>query len=148
MTAPESIVTSLDWSEKLKEAGWPQDSAFWWCKWTNDKTPPSQEWRLEYVATEYDFVTVTGGAWERFAAPTAEEILRRLPPSLDLDGCYCRLVARKEIHISGGVDKGGWLAGYEGRDTEDVSEFQCGSSLTNAAAAMYCYLAEQKLLPE
>ena len=127
MNTPESIVTSLDWSEKLKDAGFPQATQMWWAYDPNH----------EFV----DGFSVYLSRPERLseiAAPTAEEILRRLPD--ELSGhvlCTCR---------SGKT----WAIGYATDDPEWMEDayFDTVDTLANAAAAMYCYLAEQKLLPK
>lgn len=119
---PEEIVTSLDWSKKLEEAGWPQDQSIFW-------------WKYE--------VTFSGNFWmvgqrphkdaEKFAAPTAEEILRRLPKE--------ELTIRHRNSL--------WMIDFlrfDENGNKTHSYIFEGDTLANAAAACYCYLAEQKLL--
>ena len=136
-TGPESIVTSLDWSKKLKEAGWPQDDSYlFWCR--HPISPEPNEWELgkSIIACLYPDT-------EFFAAPTAEEILRRLPRYLASTGGL-----NMTLTITPYADK--WTVEYLlpelGYDNSVLP--QTHVSLANAAAAMYCYLAEQKLLPK
>lgn len=144
MTLPESLVVSLDYAKRLKEAGWPQyPSMFYWGYWTNNLTPPELEWRLDFVGDEDSFTVVMGGAWDRFAAPTAEEILRRLPDMLDDCILQCSQSPAPERL---------WVCSYFS-DTphptiEGKYDVLCQDTLANAAAAMYCALAEHNLLPD
>lgn len=61
---PEKIFVSLDMAKKLKEAGWPQEEAFWW--WAHIE---GNEW--DVFPDGYPYVK----AFTRLAAPTATEIL-------------------------------------------------------------------------
>lgn len=138
LSGPDAIVTSLDWSKKLKEAGWPQESTFFWAR-----AARLDEWEVvidaEISWIGNDNIKGSGcGCCERddeladkFAAPTAEEILRRLP----------RTVGEAELALNHGpIDGEPWYIFYPG--VRGIRDF----SLANAAAAMYCYLAENKLL--
>ena len=149
MTTPESIVTSLDWSKKLKEAGWPQEDAIWywvghmlddnmeptsWSLWPREKEEYREQWKPHI-----------------HAAPTAEEILRRLPLWIKSKKNIVRTHAKSKT-ISGQRIKfhlerfdGGYALFY-GTKYSPLCYVE-GDTLANAAAAMYCYLAEQKLLP-
>ncbi len=159
MSAPESIVTSLDWSRKLEKAGWPQDAGlfYWQC-------PHRRTTRSGRVIRHPDnLVTVealprkTDGApdidnvalsFAYFAAPTAEEILRRLPGLRETEkGEIVQLHARPYTPPRGTLVPRWeliWMAN-SGRMWLRPSIVE--DTLANAAAAMYCYLAEQKLLP-
>lgn len=142
----EQITVSLEWAKKLKEAGWTQEGLLWWCQWTNDESPPSQVWRLEYVATEDDFVTVTGGSWERCSAPTFEEITEKFR---DEDGDIPNVQIRKKwyrLHMNWDFFS---LLNIE-NDDDCLIQFprDCRhDSMADLAAQVYCYLAENNLLP-
>jgi hypothetical protein len=157
-TGPESIVTSLDWSKKLKEAGWPQDVChFKYCgghTWFHD----DQE-NGKFEPCEYDGVLESDEYCPRaeltceftLAAPTAEEVLRRLPPIVrarheggDEIGCpemkwYPTLIP---AHFTVGYmgDKHWITHGEKMLFFEDAS-------LANAAAQMYIHLSQNNLLP-
>ncbi|CAN5475199.1 hypothetical protein BH11PLA2_BH11PLA2_29810 [soil metagenome] len=131
MTTPESITVSLDWAKKLKDAGWPQENGLhYWHGWEGDKNT--------FLRATDGRVGTINAFHQMFAAPTAEEILRRLPEYLT-DGelrYYLNLFPA-------------WVIRYSYPDDEMGSIIKChnrDSSLANAAAAMWCNLAEQKLL--
>src|SRR3990167_5893854 len=73
-SAPSSIVVSLEMAKKLKKAGWPQDKfLFVW----NGAYHPDKSEHVNWLSRKK-----VGKDWaeaETFTAPTAEEILRRLP---------------------------------------------------------------------
>ncbi len=129
MTTPESITVSLDMARKLKNAGWLQSESHFifihsdadtklWSRWNTGGEP-----RGGYIDGSM--------SW---AAPTAEEILRRLPAEVDDESLY----------VSSQRYNGLWVVyyGVHGERHQHLDD-----TLANAAAAMYCYLAEQKLLP-
>lgn len=112
---PESIVVSLDYAKRLKEAGWPQyrGEVFGWFE------DASGDWSVCVVESfpEDDHI----------AAPTAEEILRRLPSAVISFLPF---------------EKSPWMV-----MVNEAGHDVCETTLANAAAACYCYLAENKLLP-
>lgn len=137
MTQPHDITVSLEWAKKLKEAGWPQGGTeFFWM--TDSIGVVDLIWDKDHKGNWNDFF---------FAAPTAEEILRRLPDYLGTE--YVLVTVRDHpenewavnyIAISeGGVE-------YHPDHRNRVRPIQA-DTLANAAAAMYCYLADHKLLP-
>lgn len=127
MTSPESIVTSLDWSKKLKEAGWNTRT---FLSWYRSKITANRHY---YITETYE-ITKHNEAEFIAAAPTAEEILRRLPGYSVTWGEP--FVMPGEVEISCPING-------EGK-RHHISD----TKLANAAAAMYCYLAEQDLLPK
>lgn len=160
MLTPESIVTSLEWSKKLKEAGWPQGFSgvfasstvesidqilpkyqlesgyFYWFDVRSDYTKGEIIPQVETIYCNYPMIA---------AAPTAEEILRRLP-------VFIRNAREWEYTLETiKMNDESWLVQY--RKTSGMTNNvltgsrKCGSSLANAAASMYVYLAENKLLP-
>ena len=141
MTTPESIVTSLDWSRKLKGAGFNP--------W------PLHEWFVGPVGPPLVIESQYNGDTRSYPAPTAEEILRRLPPFI-IDGKRNGDTVTYDLHVqavSGMEAMSGakWKLWYfrvrDGIELAPLGNYSYADSLANAAAAMYCYLAEQKLLP-
>lgn len=113
-----SITVSLEWAKKMKEAGW------------NEKTVFAFDHRFDYYELD-DFY-----GFGAIFAPTAEEILRRLPNNFE--GIPLRIQYEKDgsILVGYAYSKDGTQPMYRGdRD-----------SLANAAAAMWCYLKENNLL--
>ena len=112
----EQICVTKEWAEKLKEAGYPQESLHWWggignmgiwCDHVKDDLPAGEK-RFNW-----------------FAAPTASEILEKLPEEIDGDW----------LRISTGPLKTVKYQNF-GYITQNVN-------LVNALAAMYCYLAQK-----
>lgn len=135
-TTPPTITVSLDWAKKLREAGWPRlGSIFWWRCYTS-KGMDSETWVLETIDRYWPHADGRRYTYsEPLAAPTAEEILRRLPKFITEDG----MVHRRHVHWDYGDNRVEY-----GRNHVYCADAE---SLANAAAAMYCYLAEQNLLP-
>lgn len=136
---PESITVSLDMAKKLKKAGWPQDALFYWCKYWE-----TLDWEVREPEPAY---TRDGN---QVAAPTAEEILRRLPTLIKTDGKDFWLTINKMFRDNPMGE--GWQVWYTNRD--DVSslwlttEQWSNADLANASAQMWIYLKENSLLPE
>lgn len=137
MTTHESLVVTLDLARKLKEAGWPQTESFF--RW----------FHRDYLAgdgerTVKDYVWVESRSYPNdeliAAAPTAEEILRRLPQSIEIG----RRSGRLEMAPM-------WDKGYRVCYVSDTwlatSPVQYEVTLTNALASMWLYLKEHDLLP-
>lgn len=145
---PEQNVTSLEWSKKLKEAGWPQeDSVFRWAiqKWGDYHVEPFVEYALvgemwNPITQEPHHKTHT-----LIAAPTAEEILRRLPDCIEPDF---------RIFVDRRLPSKKWTVNYRTpidalipRKAKTMHE-ETSVTLANAAAAMWIYLKENSLLPD
>lgn len=144
---PEEIVVSLEWAKKLKEAGWKQDDVLVFTgiqpvKKTDEErfeTPSFRSrWKLENL-------------WDWVSAPTAEEILRRLPRKI----APMSLTEMDERTIKGNIpdlrfqilmDGPDWKIEYSSPHLESA-EWQYGETLANAAANMFIYLSENNLLP-
>lgn len=129
MPTTQSITVDLEHARMMQEVGWPQDEPLHvWFRITADG-----DWRCRHQYSGQggraadDYMFEHGHA---FAAPTAEEILRRLP--VRLDGGYPIAVFR---------DHRGWCVHY--RDEMQFTD----DTLSNAAAAMYCHLSKSNLLP-
>jgi hypothetical protein len=142
---PETIVPSLELCKKLKEAGWRQSS-------NGIGNIGSQtfvedilrgdgglfgsyfKWNQKPMWEVY-----LGTMWDNYAniaeAPTAEEILRRLPKQTADDN-----------YLTISPEESGWAVYYE--TSNNLPRHICkADTLANAAAAMYVYLSENKLLP-
>jgi len=129
MTTPESITVSLEYAKKLKEAGWPQEAVWYWpVHYVNG--------HIFALATE-THPRSENNALDYFAAPTAEEILQRLPEYVGTQ--FWSIIA--EGHVRDGRKVMGYTIYYPTKHEE------WSDTLANAAAAMYCHLAENGLLP-
>jgi len=157
---PSSIVTSLELSKKLKEAGWPQeydddsctlphpDHGTYFC-WENEERPCTSfacncgkthgKWKVN-KREDNNFNPF-------FAAPTVEEVLRKLPPTMlrKNGNTYSLHFQRKNLF------EDGWEVSYyrvkDGMELAPATLPAFADTLANAAAAMFCYLAEHNLLP-
>lgn len=146
MTSSQSITVSLEKAQELKEAGWPQDAC----------TTPGLEHLANAISGSY-FIWENGehrcdtscncggthGGWEVIQrkdsgydpwlpAPTAEEILWRLPKAL---------IEKQDD---------GWRV--QNCDYEEAyaihNESFFAPSLADAAADMFVYLSKNNLLPK
>ncbi len=158
---PESITVSLEMAKKLQESGWMANpTIFSWGKtmegeWTILK--PGTEWFL--TGFEHYCEGIMEGKpielKDHLAAPTAEEILRELPPH--------RIDAKKNGDVVGydlyckqcfGVDamEGRWKVWYfrfrDGCELAPLGMPQYADTLANAAAEMWIYLKENNLLKD
>jgi hypothetical protein len=133
MHATESIVVSLEMAQKLKEAGWPQGWTGVFSTGTLESVdqmlPSGEDWSyfkwFEHPETKEPLVSSLYCNYAMIcAAPTAEEILRMLPK-------------RTELFLCGDGAKCG---------NERIGMLIAQDTLSNAAAAMYCYLQSQNLL--
>ena len=139
-----SITVSLEWAKKLEMAGWPQNenryetTCFYWNHkknadwWIGD----ADGWRRNLPFID-----------KSLSAPTAEEILRELPPEaphpdIEHTGYFLEIV-RVERPTEN------WQVQYRERESWrlwDSPEPQSADTLVNACAKMYVYLAENNLL--
>ena len=143
-SGPESIVTSLEWSKKLKEAGWERDAAHWYWNLYRHSSE-GEKWFLE---CPFD-IDVDHPYKLAIAAPTAEEILRRLPFSVEHKVKTSNGQVQNYVsYITPHREKEGWQLflrnSHRRPRTIWVTEIL---SLANAAAACYCYLEENNLFP-
>lgn len=147
-SSTSAITVSLEWAKKLKEAGYPQGSTHY--LWGEDgwKLDGKKDVSHNLIQPKGDIPYKDGGkiedgVYQRFyAAPTAEEILRRLPYS------YEKKVNRTQkavVYITVHREKQGWqVRAHSKRTLHWASQID---TLANAAAAMYCYLSSNNLLP-
>lgn len=130
MNSLHSIVASREFCQQFRKAGWPQeDQLFYWFK-------AGEEWALKPAGllSREDAAKRT-----TCAAPTCEEILRRLPSQIQgTDGQWYYLqVSRGET----------WFNVIYFRDSTHQIGLFSDLSLANAAAAMLVFLNERNLLP-
>ncbi len=143
MTTPEAITVDLKHAKALKRVGWPQERVGF-CHLvdqTGIKADPYW-WGVEGdYWHEEDFI-------EWFAAPTAEEILRKLPKTLSGSVFWPGDPGLAYLNIKA------WTDSFTILYRTATNEFPTHRSLSgisadtlaNAAAACYCYLADHKLL--
>ena len=145
MNTPESITVDLEHAKMLKEAGWTQDEALlWWAsKMHPDPYDESIVWELSNDSNPigvHDWCKQAG----TFAAPTAQEILRRLPTGMSSQrGDYlltCDIGGLRIWNVTY-LDEDGRCFFHE--DEEVLTE---DPSLANAASEMWCYLKKNNLL--
>lgn len=143
MNTLESITVSLKKARELKEAGYPQRiSIFHWWKRIGHE---------EYEELGMNIMLDGGSPY--IAAPTAEEILRRLPTMIEYQGGTFLLFIFPHW-----ADAPKWMMGYE-RSIESAQKtgstlwihgkgayHATGDTLANAAAAMWIYLKKNNLL--
>jgi len=153
---PESITVSLDLAKQLKEVGWEQQGTqFWWC--VTVKPYVTFNPQGVFAPHEKRIGIIHGGL---FAAPTAEEILRRLPPSVPMKSDFPNMeddsrnpTVYLPLRIKCGAPKRGsitprWMVLYRDEMNEPACiGVQIEDTLADAAARMYCYLSSHNLLP-
>lgn len=135
VSGPESIVTSLEMSKRLKEAGWPQDNS---CFVLHDVDGVNGVITPRGTHATYMLYDT--------AMPTAEEIENSLRdedgdiPNVEVNGKWYMLHKSWDYYS---------LIGLE--DKSDIlKEFPRDARHENGAdlvAEVYCYLAEKNLLP-
>jgi hypothetical protein len=145
-----TITVSLEWAERLKDAGWSHGTTY-------------HAWRLNGCTSDPTLVQydrggfIPGKDYEStigfIDAPTAEEILRKLPGHVKFNKdepeyiLYCRALnnpkGHKYLTAQWSVYYEILLNGIPHRGGKCIGE----STLADAAANMYCYLSENNLLP-
>jgi hypothetical protein len=136
---PSSITVDLEHAKLLKEAGWPQETtkmAYWSINEEGDGAIVRTDMEHYFGEKYWNSLGESLDDQILFAdAPTAEDILRRLPNCIVENSVPFALTCIKGINDE-------WLVGYP----ESHPDLFPGNTLANAAAAMYCYLAEHHLL--
>ena len=125
------ITTSLEWAEKLKEAGWLQEKSYF--VWGRIGSGEKMGIKPRY----------SEGSRMRYSAPSAEEILRELPEEIEESDYWLEIA--KSIHWGDTpweirYRKNGELLLWD--DPEPIR----ADTLANASAAMWIYLKENNLL--
>ena len=140
MNEPQSITVSLEWAKKLKEAGWPQvtpqnpASLFYWAHFIGLEEP-ALVYASKVEMIRFDEFEIL------LSAPTADEILRRLPNDLTLKN---EKEGAKSCPLRIGKFEKRWDVRYFLRGTNFLF---LDDSLADACAEMWCYLSANKLLP-
>lgn len=132
---------SLELAKQLKEEGFPQETEFYWVKpydINNDYTgdEPVIDWKewLEHVEMEKSIIC---------AAPTAEEILEKLPDGVFVkeadNDCFLEIRKNSKVEYVFEASYMDWkkVIGYR----------EYGITLAEAAGKMWLYLKENKLIP-
>lgn len=147
----EPITTSLEWSKKLKKAGWQQALSngtwYWgqiayedpWLCLVHDDVDHVEEDFKNHGKHKHSY---SDHECMIAVAPTAEEILRRLPYSLPWKGDSDNIAI---LFINKYPST--YRVGYSPQWTQDAWRTDDSESLSDAAAACYCYLSENNLLP-
>lgn len=131
----ESITVSLEMAKRLKEAGWEQlSSVFCWSEIISGAEVIGKEdvklWLEQYGRGDEDIFS---------DAPTAEEILRRLP---HMEPGKCEGIADLEMTP---IHPDRWRVAYNESGVGYHIKFE-EDTLANAAAQMWIYLSDNKLL--
>jgi len=140
MTHPSDIAVSLDMARRLKEADWPQGKTDYYYVYQRGDWDLYQDCNCDQCWTRSSFRT-------KCDAPTAEEILRRLPTTIEVppndDEHRSFWLTIRHTTVGPNHEKQ-WHVWYENHDENWI---QSESSLANAAAAMWIYLKQYSLIP-
>jgi len=140
----ENICVSLELAKKLKEAGYPQDSLFWW----NFYSPGAMDEEFVRVAYgRYRLENIGQDSEESISAPTAAEIGEVLPDQIEENGNFYDQDIQK---LSGFKGKTQWgiryYTDYPSRLENDFFAKTVGCSMSEAFAKMWLILKEKKCL--
>lgn len=140
MTSPESLVVSLEMAKRLKEAGWKDGCYFWWREGGSAIDP------MVVLCSQKNGTWIPGRPYmtsvKFFPAPTAEEILRRLPRFLPWKDNSDNM---SSLFVN--VFQSTYRVGYSPQWTNDVWSSPDAETLADAAAGCWLYLKENNLLP-
>ena len=126
----EQQVVSLELAKQLKEAGFKQDSKWWW--WVNKLSPKSKP-SVSYYGDNKPIKD-----WECIAAPTVAELGERLP-----NRCKTRWFTEQVSGLSSWVCRL-WDCDADGKATFGQNFF--ADTEANARAKMWLYLKKENLL--
>ena len=142
------ITVSLEKAKELKEYGWPQDNYFLWI------VDSSGSGHFGHYTFDHILVIDSVGVAEdgskiadKFSAPTAEELLRRLPEAVKYP---VRNAIEYELLIRpfDDLDERHWEITYA-KDIDNVDNtplHETTGSLSDAAAEMFIWLKQNNLL--
>jgi hypothetical protein len=136
---PELIVVSLDYAKLLKEARWPQEyQLFWWLRASQPIAIPNGMIDEENVRNEW----VVTHSFADFAAPTASEILGKLPSIINVpDRAPFALYVAK----AGDTFNVYYYQAVTGEVLPEAGMEE--DTLADTAAAMFVFLQQNHLLP-
>jgi len=126
----DQICVTKEWAEKLKKARYPQrDSAFCW--YFNDEV---EVVHLVHNSEDQDGVIC--------AAPTASEILEKLPQIIEIEK------TKFQLFISMVMDRQYFVVYVDEKDYHNNATFAIMAchELTQALAKMYCYLVSKNII--
>src|SRR6266571_6171934 len=131
-----TICVSLELAWKLRDAGYSQkDSLFYWYQIFH-----SGEWECTAHIPSIDALEKN----EACAAPTAEEIISKLPKWIKTDKYYCLTMDHFGNGISVNYENRNKVLEVidkaEGKEYQNILHSEEDRSLANAAAKMYVYL--------
>lgn len=127
-------VTSRELSEKLKRAGVPQASQFYWMKPIGDNGKPNGEYFINYKDS-YDFCDDDSHDHKMVSAFLASELGELLPRKINKGKLW--------LVIETLNDGKGWACGY--RNAEHWLFLET-DTLPNVMAEMLLFLVENKLI--
>jgi hypothetical protein len=136
----ESYVVSLEWSKKLKEAGWKKETIYYWVQELPNKIHEKGKVALESAPKEGELIIEyfmgTKAMFHSFSAPLATEILEELPFRLRREDDDYWLWITKMKH-------GGYRVQYS--DNSHLGAFPIfkDDSLSCSLAAMWIYLQKE-----
>jgi hypothetical protein len=139
----QDICVNLELAKQLKEAGYPQESLFYWVVYNDDDLDSF----MNIVVSKNEIQEIVVPPRYFLAASTSSEIGEKLPIDLILDeGMRFDL----NIYRDGGGD---WVICYwwdeDSRRLTDLHiENIVDKSLMNGLARMWLYLKQNNLLPE
>lgn len=135
---------SLELAKQLKEAGYPQEGYFFWWVNVTDKSQNPILAHFQGTQSNEDYLNEHEDKYEFFAAPTADEILDRLPKKITVSEMDYFLDVYHEEDV---LDE--WVVAYNyirhnlgfkshHREMEET--------IADAAAKMWLYLKKEKLI--
>ena len=122
------ITTSLEVSKRLKESGYPQESVFYWV--VNSVIPSDTQIKLkkDCGSWKHSKKIQDSGAIKYYSAPTASELLEKLP---------------KDSHLAlFRTISGGWGVNID--NTEQTALY--GGTPQDALAELYIHLIKEKII--
>lgn len=139
----ESIVTNFELSKKLKDAGFRQDSLFYYMVPKNDT---NTYWALR----RKDFLEGLSECYFYISAPTCEELLRELPDYIDYgDILYFPEIRFERECNDTDLEKITFSFNYFSKDDKNCLypyTNLSGSKLVDTLAEMYLFLKVNKFI--
>lgn len=117
---------NLELSKQLKEAGYPQESCFWWEDLFDGNAQLSDNRRLSVKGVKY------------WSSPTADEILEQLPAQIKNKRLQIDKMPAGEFCIS--------YIPFNESDSEEIVIMGTTPTLADAAAKMWLYIKKEDLL--
>ncbi len=136
----EDFCVDLEWAKKLKDAGFPQDSFFYFIKMTGYEEQYPSGYTIRYNDGDPQLK-------DDISAPTAEKILKELPKFIITDNIKYRFF----VEYNAGLDA--TYCGYRCMEKDNMfmplyDRRVENSHLCLPFADIYCFLKEEGLLDE